>query len=329
MTAEVDKWLTAVRLRRLPEILVAIRTHPPPGVPERRVNRVVWNRCDGPLDDIPGLIDVLLGAGLLERRGTLTCLTSQGRRVATQDHQQGGRLLARSLIDGGYFRNQTRRLLASGEITGSGDFICKRSIAIDVAAQLTGPLRRWREVVLDTYLRVPASLVSELLAPWALQPLPRFLSEEARQEIGDRAEAYSHQLERERAGDPSKIQWVSLDDDSLGYDIRSVETSPERCIEVKGSQGRDVRFFLSSREWQVGHDRGDAYEVHFWGGISLTRPRPEEYKALRGIGYPLVFRNLADSIASGALVATPSEYVVTGGCPASGLASSPESQKHV
>ena len=72
MTAEIDSWLTAVRLRRLPEALVAIRTHPPPGVPEQRVNRVVWNRCDGPLDDVQRLIDVLAGAGLLERRGSLT-----------------------------------------------------------------------------------------------------------------------------------------------------------------------------------------------------------------------------------------------------------------
>jgi hypothetical protein len=311
VSVEIDGWLTAVRLRRLPEALVAIRTHPPPGVPEERLNRVVWNRCDGPVNDIAALIDVLLGAGLLDRRSSLTRLTSMGRRVATQDHQQGGRLLARSLIDAGYYRNQARRLLASGEFSADGDLVCKRSSAVGVAAQLTGALRRWREVILDSHLRVPAALVGELLATWALQPIPRFPSEEVRQEVGDRAEAYSYRWEQENSVDPSRVQWVALDDESLGYDIRNAGTSPERFIEVKGSQGREVRFFLSSNEWEVGHSLGDAFEVHFWGGISLARPRAEEYRALKLQGYPLVFRHLAATVQSGELIATPSQFLIT------------------
>ena len=230
--------------------------------------------------------------------------------MATQDHQHGGRLLARSLIDAGYFRNQARRLLASGEFFGGGDLVCTRSSAVGVAAQLTGALRRWPEVILDSHLRVPADLVTELLATWALQPIPRSPNEEVRHEVGDRAEAYSYRWEQENAGGPSRVHWVALDDDSLGYDIRNAGTSPERCIEVKGSQGREVRFFLSSNEWEVGHRLGDAYEVHFWGGISLTRPRPEEYRALREEGYPLVFGNLAKAVESGELLATPSQYLV-------------------
>jgi uncharacterized protein DUF3883 len=160
-----------------------------------------------------------------------------------------------------------------------------------VAAQLTGALRRWSEVILDSHLRVLAALVEELLAAWALQPIPRSPNEEVRREVGDRAEAYSYRWEQENAGDPSRVHWVALDDDSLGYDIRNAGTSPERCIEVKGSQGCKVRFLLSSNEREVAHRLGDAYEVHFWGGISLTRPRPEEYRALREEGYPLVFGN--------------------------------------
>lgn len=307
---EIDSWLTAVRLRRLPEILAAIRTHPPPGVPVQRVNRVVWSRCDGPFDDVNGLVDVLLGSGLLERRGSLIHLTSRGRRVATQDHQQGGRLLVRSLIDAGYFRNQARRLLAAGEFTAGGDFVCKRSSAIGGSAQLSGVLRRWREVTLDSHLRVSAALIDELLATWALQPIPRSPNEEVRNEVGNRAEAYSYRFEQENSEDPSRVQWVALDDDSLGYDIRNAGKSPERCIEVKGSQGSEARFFLSSNEWEVGHSLGDAYEVHFWGGISLTRPRSEEYRALREAGYPLVFRDLARALQSGELTATPSEYLI-------------------
>ena len=316
MTPDIDNWLTAVRIRRLPEVLAAVRTHPPPGVPKQRVNRVAWNRCDGPLEDIDGLIHVLTGAGLLEHRGSLTRLTKRGHRIATQDHQQGGRLLAKSLIDAGYFRNQARKLLASGEFTGSGDFLCKRSLAVGVAAQLTGTLRRWTEVVLDSHLRVPGELVDDLLSAWALLPIPRFANPEVRKEVGDRAEAYSYRMEQEASGDPSKVQWVALDDDSLGYDIRNVENTPPRSIEVKGSQDREVRFFLSSNEWAVAHRLGDTYEVHFWGDINLTRPRIEEYRTLRAAGYPHVFRNLKQSLASGALSATPSQYLVSSGAKA-------------
>jgi len=308
---EIDSWLTAVRFRRLPEALAAIGTHPPPGVPEQRVIRVVWNRCDGPLDDVQRLIEILTGASLLERRGSLASLTRFGRRVATQDHQHGGRLLARSLIDAGYFRNQARRLLAFGELSDGGDLVCKRAAALSAAAQLTGVLRLWREVVLDSHLRVPTALVRELLATWSLQPLPQSPNDEIRREIGDRAEAYSYRWEQENAEDSSRVQWVALDDDSLGYDIRNAASLPERCIEVKGSQGSDVRFFLSANERKVAEELGDAYEIHFWGAISLTRRRLEEYVALRSAGYPLVFRNLAKAIESGDLLATASQYLVT------------------
>ena len=313
MIAEIDGWLTAVRLRRLADALAAIRTHPPPGVPELRINRIVWKRCDGPLDDVQRLIDVLVGAGLVELRGSIRCLTKRGRHIATQDHQHGGRLLARSLIDGGYYRNQTRRLLAFGEISGSGDFLCRHAPAVNVAAQLTGVLRRWREVTQDSHVRVPAHLVRELLATWSLQPIPPSPTDAIRQEVGDRAEAYSFRWEQENAEDPSRVLWVSLDDNSLGYDIRNTGSTPDRCIEVKGSQGSDIRFFLSSNEWCIGHELGDAYKIQFWGGISLTRTRLEEYGLLRMAGYPRVFRNLGKAIGAGDLLASPSQYLVTAG----------------
>jgi hypothetical protein len=119
---------------------------------------------------------------------------------------------------------------------------------------------------------------------------------------------------------PPPSLFPSSEHDSLGYDIRNAGTSPERYVEVKGSQGREVRFFLSSNEWEVGHRVGDAYEVHFWGGISLTRPRLEEYRALRRAGYPLVFCNLAKAIESGELLAMPSQYLVTIGAQTRGTA---------
>lgn len=131
--------------------------------------------------------------------------------------------------------------------------------------------------------------------------------------MGDRAEAYSYRLELETTTDQTAVEWVALDDDSLGYDIRNTATSPGRHIEVKGSQGRDVRFFMSANEWAVGHRLGGAYEVHFWGGIVLTRSRPEEYQSLRAEGYPMVFRDLPDCVRARRLEAQASQYVVTRG----------------
>lgn len=309
MIREGDTWLTAVRVRRLSEALKAVRSHPPPGVPLGRVQHLAWRRCGGPFDDVLRLLDVLVGAGLLERRGSLTHLTRAGRHVVTQDHQHEGRLLARALVDGGYFRNQSRKLLAVSELSVGGDLSCRRSLALRTAAQLIGVLRRWQEVTLDSHLRVPRALVESLLGTWSLQPARAWPTGETRQEVGDRAEAYSYRWELEATGDPSRISWVALDDDRLGYDITNSASSPRRHIEVKGSQRSEVHFFMSSNEWEVGHGLGDSYEIHFWGGVSLGRSRADEYRLLREAGYPWVFRNLGNCLDEGRLSARPSEYV--------------------
>ena len=279
-------------------------------MPEPRAPQIAWVRCDGPLVEVNDLLGILVGADLLDQFNDVLRLTKLGRQVATQDHQQGGRLLARCLIETGYFRNQARRLLAAGEVSTAGDFTCRRASAVDVAAQLVGALRRWKEVTLDSHLRIPSALVHDLL-DWSLQPIPGSNEDSVRQEIGNRAESYSYRLGRETSDDPSRIRWVALDNDSLGYDIIDGASSPERHIEVKGSQGREVRFFLSPNEWEVGRSLGDAYEVQFWGGITPTRRRAEEFDALRKEGFPKVFVNLARSIGDGELQATPSEYLVT------------------
>lgn len=311
MKPEGDTWLTAVRVRRLGGALAAVRSHPPPGVPARRMNDLVWRRCGGPLGDIEHLVDVLLGAGLLERRGSLVHVTKRGRLVATQDHQHGGRLLGRALVEAGYFREQSRRLLASSELSDEGGLVCRRSAALRSAAQLTAVLRRWEEVELDSHFRVPKALVQELLEGWSLRSVPVWAGEQARNKVGDRAEAYSYRLELEASEDPSDVAWVSLDDDSLGYDIRNSTSSPARCIEVKGSGRSELRFFMSANEWRKGHKLGDQYEIQYWGEVSLGRTRSDEYIALRDAGYPLVFRNLKESLAACRLLAAPSEYEVT------------------
>ncbi|MBI2502520.1 MAG: DUF3883 domain-containing protein [Candidatus Latescibacteria bacterium] len=103
---------------------------------------------------------------------------------------------------------------------------------------------------------------------------------------------------------------MARDDDSLGYDIEDVSVTPQRRIEAKASTTREVRFILSANEWEVAHRHGDDYEVHFWGGIDVTRQPADEYQVLRKAGYPIVYRNVARLHAEGRLTARPLQYQI-------------------
>lgn len=62
--------------------------------------------------------------------------------------------------------------------------------------------------------------------------------------------------------------WVALDDNSLGYDVRSYEVTPEgvvsRYIEVKATEAMPPRFFLSRAEWDVAEQLARGYVLHVW-----------------------------------------------------------------
>jgi hypothetical protein len=108
-----------------------------------------------------------------------------------------------------------------------------------------------------------------------------------RKAIGDRAELYSLQLAREaQPGALQYIQWVSRDDDTLGYDIE-ITGNPIRHIEVKGTSGPNVQFLLSANELEVARRHRSNYEIQFWGEVNLARDPVEEYRQLIDRGYPL------------------------------------------
>jgi hypothetical protein len=295
-----DSWLTGVRLARLPVIVRSVGAFPPAGIASERAIRVIWAKCGGPFDEVPLLIDVLKGCGLVRDSDGRMRSTKAGRRVATQDHQQGGRLIALGLIRAGYFAEQTRLLTEAGSVKPDGSFECLRSDAVHAAAQLVGLLRRWPDVKFDITFRVPPALSEELLDVWALVP-SQGRDERYRLDVGDRAEFYSYRLERLAASDASSIRWVSREDDRLGYDIENVEEKPTRLIEVKGSGGSLPRFFLSANEWRVAHLETPRYEIHFWGEIDLGRPHHVEYDILREKGFPIVYRNLPRLVGSSVL----------------------------
>lgn len=272
----------------------------------------VWRRCGGPIEEVQGLLDVLVHAELLRReRGNLQ-QTPAGRRTVQINRTQNERPIALALIRSGLMHDQVRLLLDTFPLEPDGSLRCRLREAQGVAPQLVGLLQCWttgRQMMLS----VSTQLVDELGAVWALIAPPseaRAFEEIRRKSIGDRAEAYSYQLERMSAAAASFIVWVAKDDDGLGYDLEDRTNTPRRRIEVKGSGGSEPRFFMSDNEWKTAHEDPDTYEVHFWGGIDLNRTVADEYPALRAMGFPVVLQNLPALRAAGSIEAQPERWRV-------------------
>jgi hypothetical protein len=279
-------------------------------------DRTIWKTVGGPLGDVPDIVQTLLSLGLLADRPPHLQLTRSGRQVATQDHQRGGRLLARQIINGGLLLNQARVLVESCEPDDAGALRCRRDLAISRAPQLTGLLRRFPEAEFGAHLVIPRELVSELDNAW-IPAAPRSRVDH-RKSLGDRGEEFSYRYERDNAADRTRIHWVAQHDDNLGYDIEDINESTRRLIEVKASAATDVRFFLSTNEWRVASENPAAYEVQFWGGLNLASDPAEEYQRLRASGYPIVFSCLPDQVQAGRLHLEASQYVITEALPAPG-----------
>ena len=156
---------------------------------------------------------------------------------------------------------------------------------------------------------MPRERVEELLGgPQLDSSVP--LAPDVKKGIGDRAESHSYRYLRLNASDVTKIRWVSRDDDNLGYDIEDLDSDPTERIEVKGSSGEEVRFYISANEWRVSEDNPDTYVIHFWGEIDLNRSETDEFAILSKNGYPLVFSNFQQAVYSEVLEADPHVYIV-------------------
>lgn len=71
--------------------------------------------------------------------------------------------------------------------------------------------------------------------------------------------------------------WMSIEDNTAGYDIQSFDMGTEgpiaRLIEVKSTIASPLRFFLSRNEWETAKKYGPAYHFHIW---DLQGPRMHE-----------------------------------------------------
>jgi hypothetical protein len=298
MTAKSD-WFTSARFRRIVELLVSIGSLPA-DISEKETVTVLWRKCGGPLNEILQLIETLISLKLARASGQGLVRTPLGHQIAKKIRTKDHRALALTIIRAGYFHDQARVLLELGSIDVDGNLRCSSRYARTGAPQLVGLLEYWNEVQIFPELVVPESVLKELNKVWALLPPPVVLPAWAaeRKEVGNRAEMYTVQYERDRLGH-SSIFWVARDSDSLGWDVEDRSTVPYRYIEVKGRRDSELAFYLSDKEWTKAQELGPNHEVQFWGGIDLMLDPAVEYMKLRSNGYPIVIGNLAAELRTG------------------------------
>lgn len=243
-----------------------------------------------------------------------------GDRLRREVRARGSAPLAVHIIRSGLMADQVRALRASLDTTAGG-YSCGRAVAQRVAPQLIGLLARMDDVQVRGQITIGSASCAELDSVWnEVPPTSRLWwadQEAQRKAIGDRAELYSMQFERSAAlGAWRQINWVSRDDDSLGYDIEVSGTTTRR-IEVKGSTRPDVGFFLSVNEYRAAGRYGESYEIQYWGHINQLKDPPADYQRLLAAGYPVRIQNPVAALGSSPWTMQPSQYRVTGPGPVS------------
>jgi hypothetical protein len=246
------------------------------------------------MSEIDGLLHTLETAGVLSWASDRLTLTRAGDAVAGRTRRADRTALPLALLRAGLLHRQARFLLEVSVVDEHRVLRCPLPVARANAPQLLGVLVTWPSVVTRPALTVPAELVDELSAAWALlPPLETSSAARERQRVGERAEYYSWLLERTTGAE--QVFWVARERDDLGYDIEDRRTDPPRRIEVKGRRDRIVTFMLSDNEWRSAQAHRLRYEIQFWGGIDLNRTPSEEFILLRAEGWPLI---IVDPVAT-------------------------------
>lgn len=306
MGTGLASWFTGTRLTLLGQVVQTVPAAPP-GMRSNQAQLRLWRSCGGPYDEIEPLLGLLTRLGLVNEQQSIFRRSQIGNRVSSAASRGDLKPLCLELVRAGYFHDQARILIESGEVDEQGNLHCATRVARAGAPQLVGVLARWEAVKTLPFLFVPSDLVSELDSVWALLPprseQPAWADE--RKAVGDRAEMYSVQRERDKVANKSAIVWVSRDSDLLGWDVEDRSVNPHRLIEVKGRRDENPVFYMSENEWRKAHEFHTRYEIHFWGGIDLNRDPSKEYETLRVAGYPLVLVKLAVMLDEGQWTATP------------------------
>lgn len=118
----------------------------------------------------------------------------------------------------------------------------------------------------------------DTIAWWdSLAAMVRTGNDERLTEQGRRGELLSLEYERRRLaaeGIQDEPRWVTLDDNSAGYDIKSYRKTgfgiSNALIEVKTSTKSPPSIVLSGGEWKAAEQYGEAYVFHIWSLLDET-----------------------------------------------------------
>lgn len=307
---------TEVFVEQLIKVIGVIPSHRSGGLVADGLDAVLQSRIEGGRHSARTAMACLAAMRLITEIDGVVGRSTSGDRVRREIRRIGSSAFVLVVIRSGLMADQIRAIRGVLRHDGEG-YACGRSAAQTVAPQLFGLLSRMPDVVVRGRVEIGRESGLELDSVWnELPPTSRINwqdMEKRRKAIGDRAELYSLQLERSaHVGAWERITWVSRDDDSLGYDIE-VPGNPIRRVEVKGSSGRDVQFFLSANEYRVAQRHGSSYEIHFWGEIDVRRDPVEEFERLRSVGYPIRVSNPTSALACEPWLIEPSQYRVVRG----------------
>lgn len=305
---------TEVFVERLIRGLHAIPSHHAGGIGAERLHALLQSQIGVEARSTRAVVSCLATLRLIADVDSTVGRTTSGDRVRRGLRDGDSRAIVLTIVRSGFMADQIRSLRTVLRRDSAG-YACSRSAAQAAAPQLVGLLARMPDVSVTGQIEIGRESSLELDSVWnELAPSGRTNwqdVERRRKAIGDRAELYSLQRERSsRVGAWRQIHWVSRDDDSLGYDIEVLGT-PTRRIEVKGSSGTEVQFFLSTNEYQVAGRHGSEYELHFWGGIDLQREPSEDYERLLAAGYPIRVEDPASTLTALPWTIEPSQYRVS------------------
>jgi len=282
-------------------------------MPRERAERLLFSRVGGSLDEVSSCLEFLHSVLLTQQIGDRLARTRNGDLIAKKIRKGESHELALFLLRSGALAEQIRTALAVGKI--KDDTLRLPLAQIKRASpQLLAVLSRIPDVLVGSPVVIPAGLVSELESAWnqCSLPVPAALGNaDLNLQVGERAELYSLQLECSAyVGASVNVNWVSRDDPKAGYDLEVRREEPSRCIEVKGSRGKQLAFILTTNELDTARRLGPRYEINFWGDVRLHLRARDDYLRLREAGYPVVIRNPAAVLFTEQWVCQPTEYRV-------------------
>lgn len=301
-------WFTPPRVRRIQELIQLLPVRAP-GVGRHTLMLQLRKVLDGPREEHPHILALLMDLGLVHKRGSRVHLNRRGRRAQSLSPSNARRELAEELLSSGFLHSQVRIMIETSSVDSDGHARVSLATLKSAAPQLLSLLRIWPNVVGRSEVIIPDALYARLNTPWSFIPLVP-ASDGRRRAIGSRGEAYSYHLLREKAPTPGAVSWVSRDNDELGYDIEDRTVGTIR-VEVKSSEQSEVRFLLTQNEHDAAHSDPDTYVVHFWGDIDLQKNPNTEFLTLRQRGFPRIYQNVAQHLIDGRLYAVPTRYRIT------------------